>query len=162
MTFSNSSSSSSSSFASFKSFKTVATSLAALGALTLSAATPAITHADSYRNPNAGHLVQLYTRPQKLTWTQTATLSGACPDGGQIVQDPTNYLAVPYVPRASATNVFSTLVDGGLGSSTISVSFNNGEQAQEIAAFEYTCLVPGPAPANAAPLASLTQRRSHW
>jgi hypothetical protein len=147
---------------SFTSFKTVATSLAAIGALTVSAVTPAITHADSYRNPNAGHLVQLYTRPQKLTYTQSATLSGACPAGGQIVQDPTNYLAVPYVPRVSATNVFSTLIDGGLGSSTISVSFNNGEQAQEVAAFEYTCLVPGPAPADAAPLATLTQRRAHW
>jgi hypothetical protein len=147
---------------SFTAFKTVATSLAAIGALTVSAVTPAITHADSYRNPNAGQLVQWYTRPQKLTYTQSATLSGACPAGGQIVQDPTNYLAVPYVPRVSATNVFSTLIDGGLGSSTISVSFNNGEQAQEVAAFEYTCLVPGPAPADAAPLATLTQRRAHW
>jgi hypothetical protein len=149
-------------FPTFTSVKTVATSLAALGALTVSAATPAITHADSYRNPNAGHLVQLYTRPQKLNWMESATLSGACPDGGQVVQDPTNYLAVPYVPRVSATNVFSTLIDGGQGSGTISVSFNNGEQAQEIAAFEYTCLVPGPAPADALPLATLTQRRAHW
>ncbi len=79
-----------------------------------------------------------------------------------VVQDPTNYLAVPYVPRASATNVFSTLVDGGIGSGTISVSFNNSVQAQEIAAFEYTCRVPGPAPADAPALATLTQRRAHF
>ena len=142
--------------------KTLAASLTALGALTLSAATPAITHADSYVNPNAGHLVQLYTRPQVLKWMDTVTLSGACPDGGTIVQDPTNYLAVPYVPRASATNLFFTLQDGGIGSNTISVSVNNGEQAKEIAAFEYTCRVPGPAPADAPPLATLMARRAHW
>jgi hypothetical protein len=146
----------------FASAKTIAISLTALAALGFSAATPAITLADSYQNPNAGHLVQLYTRPQVLKWMETTTLSGACPDGGSVVQDPTNYLAVPYVPRASATNVFSTLVDGGIGSGTISVSFNNGEQAQEIAAFEYTCRVPGPAPAGAPPLATLTQRRAHF
>jgi hypothetical protein len=92
----------------------------------------------------------------------TVTLSGACPDGGTIVQDPTNYLAVPYVPRASATNLFFTVADGGIGSNTLSVTVNNGEQAQEIAAFEYTCRVPGPAPADAPPLATLMQRRAHW
>ena len=82
--------------------------------------------------------------------------------GGYIVQDPTNYLAVPYVPRASATNVFSTLVAGGVGSGSISVSINNGVQAPEIASFEYTCRVPGPVPADATQLATLMQRRSHW
>jgi hypothetical protein len=142
--------------------KTLAASLAAVGSLAISAATPAITHADSYVNPNAGHLVQLYTRPQVLHWMETQTLSGACPAGGYVVQDPTNYLAVPYVPRASATNVFYTLLDGGSGSGTISVSVNNGEQAKEIAAFEYTCRVPGPAPADAPPLATLMARRAHW
>jgi hypothetical protein len=141
--------------------KTLAASLAAVGTLAIGAATPAITHADSY-GPAPSHLVQLYTRPQVLKWMDTITLSGACPDGGSIVQDPTNYLAVPYVPRASATNLFFTLQDGGIGSNTISVSVNNGEQAKEIAAFEYTCRVPGPAPADAPPLATLTQRRSHW
>ena len=143
------------------SLSTLATSLTALAALGLSAATPAITHAaDGQAQPT--HLVQLYTRPQRLNWMQGATLSGACPDGGQVVQDPTNYLAVPYVPRVSATNVFSTLADGGLGNSTISVHFDNQEPAAEIAAFEYTCIVPGPAPADAPPLATLTQRRSHF
>jgi hypothetical protein len=146
----------------FASAKTVATSLAALGALAISAATPAITHADSFRNPYAGHLVQLYTRPEVLKWMDTVTLSGACPDGGTVVQDPTNYLAVPYVPRASATNLFFTLADGGIGSNTISVSVNNGERAEEIAAFEYTCRVPGPAPADAPPQATLMPRRAHW
>jgi hypothetical protein len=145
----------------FTSARTLAASLAAVGALAVSAATPAITLADSYR-PAPGHLVQLYTRPQVLKWMDTVTLSGACPNGGTIVQDPTNYLAVPYVPRASATNLFFTLADGGIGSNTISVTVNNGVQAQEIAAFEYTCRVPGVAPADAAPLATLTQRRAHW
>ena len=144
-----------------KSLKTLAASLAAMGALAASAATPAITHADSLQ-PAPSHLVQLYTRPQVLKWMDTVTLSAACPDGGSIVQDPTNYLAVPYVPRASATNLFFTLADGGIGSNSLSVSVNNGEQAQEIAAFEYTCRVPGPAPADAPPLATLMQRRAHW
>jgi hypothetical protein len=145
-----------------RSLSTLATSLTALAALGLSAATPAITHADSFQNPTPTHLVQLYARPQRLNWMESATLSGACPDGGFIVQDPTNYLAVPYVPRASATNVFSTLVSGAVGSGSIAVSFTNGEQAAEIAAFEYTCRVPGPAPADAPPLATLMPRRSHF
>jgi hypothetical protein len=118
----------------------------------------------SYPNSttNAGHLVQLYAQPQKLNWMDTQTLTGVCPQGGSVVQDPSNYLAVPYVPRVSATNVFSTLVDGGIGSGSISVSFNNGVQGAEIASFEYTCRVPGPVPADATQLATLTQRRSHW
>jgi hypothetical protein len=93
---------------------------------------------------------------------ETQTLTGDCPAGGYIVQDPSNYLAVPYVPRDSATNVFSTLVAGGIGSGSISVSVNNGVQAPEIASFEYTCRVPGLVPADAPQLATLTQRRSHW
>jgi hypothetical protein len=92
----------------------------------------------------------------------TVTISGACPDGGYVVQDPTNYLAVPYVPRASATNLFYTLVDGGTGAGSVSVSVNNGVQAQEVAAFEYTCRVPGAAPADAPPLATLMPRRAHF
>ena len=143
------------------SLKTMAASLTSIGALALTIATPAVTHADSY-NQNPMHLVQLYTRPQRLNWMESATISAVCPDGGSVVQDPTNFLAVPYVPRASATNVFSTLVSGGLGDSGITVKFDNGEQAAEIAAFEYTCAVPGPAPADAPPLATLTQRRAHW
>jgi hypothetical protein len=145
----------------FTSAKTIAGSLAAAGAIALTVATPAITNAAPYRAPQ-GHLVQLYTRPQVLKWNDTITLSGACPTGGFIVQDPTNYLSQPYVPRASATNLFFTLADGGIGSGSISVTVNNGVQAQEIAAFEYTCRVPGPAPADAPPLAQLMPRRAHW
>ena len=141
--------------------KTIAASLTTVGALALTVATPAVTHADSYR-PNPTHLVQLYTRPQRLNWMESATISAVCPDGGQVVQDPTTYLAAPYVPRASATNVFFTLASGGLGTSGLSVNVQNGEQAAEIAAFEYTCVVPGAAPADAPPLATLTQRRAHF
>jgi hypothetical protein len=141
--------------------KTLASSLAVIGALTVSAATPAVTNAASYR-PAPSHLVQLYTQPQVLKWMDTVTISGACPDGGTVVQDPTNYLAVPYVPRASATNLFYTLADGGIGGGSVSVSVNNGVQAQEIAAFEYTCRVPGAAPADAPPLATLMPRRAHF
>ena len=144
-----------------RTLKKLTATVTALGAVALTAVTPAITQAAPYRPP-VTHLVQLYTRPQVLNWMDTVTISGACPDGGYLVQDPTNYLAVSYVPRASATNVFSTLLSGATGSGTISVSFNNGEQSPQIAAFEYTCRVPGPMPTDAPPLATLVPRRAHF
>jgi len=113
------------------------------------------------QNPNT-HLVQLYTPPQVISYMQTLTLTADCPAGGQVVKDPTNRLAVPYVPRASATNLFNTLVGGGSNAGGISVSFSSEEPAKQIVAFEYTCLLPGRAPADAAPLMTLMPRRSSW
>jgi hypothetical protein len=126
-------------------------------------ALPALTPApqSGTRNPNT-HLIQLYTPPQTINYLQTLTLNAACPAGGQVVQDPTNHLAVPYVPRASATNLFNTLVGGGSNEGGIAVNFSSEERAQQIVAFEYTCLMPGPAQADAAPLMTLTPRRSSW
>jgi hypothetical protein len=66
------------------------------------------------------------------------------------------------VPRASATNLFNTLVGGGSNAGGISVSFSSEEPAKQIVAFEYRCLLPGRAPADAARLMTLMPRRSGW
>jgi hypothetical protein len=91
-------------------------------------------------------LRRLFAQPVVLKYMETQTISLNC-GSGHIVADPLlRRGGPPYLPRASNVNVQSTIVSGGYGSASISVSFTNLAPIQagpQIASLRIACLTPG-------------------
>jgi hypothetical protein len=88
------------------------------------------------------HLVRVYATPTFLGYTEQLTLSAACPTGGLVTLDPGVRSVFPYIPRVTNASVWSTLVGGDVGQSSLSVQFTNKSSYNEIAAFQFVCSVP--------------------
>jgi hypothetical protein len=92
-----------------------------------------------------GVLRRLFAQPVVLKYMETQTISLNC-GSGHIVADPLlRRGGPPYLPRASNVNVQSTIVSGGYGSASISVSFTNLAPIQagpQIASLRIACLPP--------------------
>jgi hypothetical protein len=83
----------------------------------------------------------VFATPEVVENGTEVTLSAVCPSSGLVIADPGVRSALPYIPRVTNANVWSSLASGDVGQSSLGVHFTNNGSNNEVAAYQFVCSV---------------------